>query len=188
MELTPSFPLPHYAVRNAHDIVISFILPAHLHHPVLYHIPDRIIVYTFIYPSLIQPPIVSLISEQFAFRPSVTTTATTISIIHHASTLLTTNPMSLSDISIDFWKAPDCVRHHILTQILASMTIPNEIYKWPPERPLRNATRYVGLNSSIVYVNASVVQRSIIGPLPMTSFSVGPPPHIPKKYNIKIRG
>ena len=64
---------------------------------------DPIIVSTYIYPSLNQPPISSLISDQFAFRPTGSTTAASISINHHASSLLTTNPY-VSLFSLDFTK------------------------------------------------------------------------------------
>src|SRR6218665_2938155 len=97
--------------------------------PVLSRLLERIIVSTYIYPSLNHPPISSLISDQFAFSPSGSTTPAIISITNHASSLLATNPC-VSLFSLDFTKVFDCVRHHTLSQKLLSLNIPYEIYNW----------------------------------------------------------
>src|SRR6218665_1150600 len=132
--------------------------------PVLSRLLERIIVSTYIYPSLNQPPISSLISDQFAFRPTDSTTSAIISINHHAPSLLTTNPY-VSLFSLDFTKAFDSVRHDALSQKLASLNIPDEIYNWLVTflNGRSHVTHYAGLASSIAYYNASVVQGSVIG-------------------------
>src|SRR6218665_55246 len=133
--------------------------------PVLSRLLERIIVSTYSYPSLNQPPISSLISDQFAFRPTGSTTAAIISINHHTSSLLTTNPY-VSLFSLDFTKAFDSVRHDTLSQKLASLNILDEIYNWLVTfvNGRSHVTRYAGRTSSIAYINASVVQGSVIGP------------------------
>src|SRR5688572_20139201 len=53
--------------------------------PVLSRVVEKQIVQRFIYPTLTQPPLESLVSDQFAsdFRPTGSTSAAIISIIHH---------------------------------------------------------------------------------------------------------
>ena len=68
----------------------------------------------------------------------------------------------------------DSVRHHTLSQKLASLNIPDEIYNWLVTflNGHSHVTRYAGRTSSIAYINASVVQGSVIdslAPLSMTS-------------------
>src|SRR5688572_6899576 len=72
--------------------------------PVLSRIVEKQIVQRFIYPTLTQAPLESLVSDQFAFRPTGSTSAAIISIIHHTQILLKTNEY-VSIISLDFSKA-----------------------------------------------------------------------------------
>src|SRR6218665_951016 len=76
-----------------------------------------------------------------------------------------TNPC-VSLFSLDLTKAFDCVRHHTLSQKLTSLNIPDEIYNCHVTflNGRSHVTRYAGRTSSIAYINASVVQGSVIGP------------------------
>jgi len=59
------------------------------------------------------PPSFLSFTDQFAFRPSVSTTATLITILHTIANLLTTNQFVIV-IAFDFSKAFDIVRHSTL--------------------------------------------------------------------------
>src|SRR6218665_1400133 len=108
-----------------------------------------------------------VISDQFAFRPTGSTTAAN----HHASSLLTTN-LYVSLFSLDFTKAFDSVRHDTLSQKLASLNIPDEIYNWLVTflNGRSHVTRYAGRTSSIAYISGSqpVGRGQLVGrgPLP----------------------
>src|SRR3989442_7110946 len=60
--------------------------------PILSRLLEKIVVRNFIYPALNDPAIHPLLTDQFAFRPTGSTDATLISILHHITDLLTTNP------------------------------------------------------------------------------------------------
>src|SRR6218665_2976754 len=78
--------------------------------PVLSRLLERFIVHTFIYPTFNTPPWKHQLSDQFAFRPTGSTTAALISIIQQSSSLLKHEPY-VSLFSFDFSKAFDTVRH-----------------------------------------------------------------------------
>src|SRR6218665_2839603 len=157
--------------------------------PALSRFLERIIGSTYIYPSLNQPPISSLISDQFPFRHTGSTTAAIISINHHASSLQTINPY-VSLFSLDFTKALDSVRHDTLSQKLASLNIPDEIYNWLVTflNGRSHVTRYAGQTSSIAYINASVIQGSVIGPSSYDMLASDLHPLSLPKHHIKICG
>ena len=69
------------------------------------------------------------VSDQFAFRPSGSTTAALITILHTITNLLTTNQF-LIVLALDFSKAFDTVRYSTLLNMYAQMDIPDHIYNW----------------------------------------------------------
>ena len=73
----------------------------------------RIVVRDYIYPALLNPPPLLSFTDQFAFRPSGSTTAALITILHTVTNLLTTNQFVVI-IAFDFSKAFDTVRHSTL--------------------------------------------------------------------------
>ena len=97
--------------------------------PVLTRIVEKQIVSRYIYPSLITPPMNSLLTDQFTFRPTGSTSAAIISILHHTQHLLETNEY-VSIISLDFSKAFDSVKHSSLFNKISTLEIPDEIYNW----------------------------------------------------------
>ena len=88
---------------------------------------ERTIVQHFFYPALLHPPPTLSFTDQFAFRPSGSTTAAIISILHCITSLLTTNPYVVV-IALDFSKAFYTVCHHTLLCKLAQMDIPNNVF------------------------------------------------------------
>src|SRR6218665_2202804 len=68
----------------------------------------------------------SQISDQFAFRPTGSTSVAVISIIYHTKHLLKTNKyMYASIISLDFCKAFDTVKHSYFFDKISTLDIPN---------------------------------------------------------------
>jgi len=72
---------------------------------------ERAIVRSFLYPAFLKPPPHLSFSDQFAFRPTGSTTAA--SLLHTVTSMLQTNPFVVV-ISLDFLKAFDTVRHSTL--------------------------------------------------------------------------
>src|SRR6218665_461668 len=83
--------------------------------PVLSRVLERIVVSLYIYPALAEPPINKLIQDQFAFRPTGSTSAALIDLLQKTTDLLRVNEY-VAIISVDFTKAFDRIRHHALSQ------------------------------------------------------------------------
>src|SRR6218665_3317249 len=133
--------------------------------PVLSRLLERFIVHTFIYPTFHTPPLNHQLSEQFAFRPTCSTTAALISIILQSTSLLK-HESYVSLFSFDFSKAFNTVRHSALAGKLSRIDIPDEVYNYIIcfLNGRSHVTSYAGLMSSITYINASVVHGSGFGP------------------------
>lgn len=69
----------------------------------------------------------TLLSNHVAFR---STTAAIVSILHHASSLISTNPY-VSVISLYFSQAIDCVRHSFFINQLSALSVPesNKVFR-----------------------------------------------------------
>jgi len=89
---------------------------------------ERHVVRMYIYPALQQPPPDLSFSDQFAFRPTGSTTAALISLPHSISTMLTECPY-VRVIALDLARlSTDTVRHISLLQKMARLYIPDEDY------------------------------------------------------------
>jgi len=133
--------------------------------PVLSRIMERTVVHHFLYPALLHPPPTLSFTDQFAFRPSGSTSAAIISILHSITSMLTSNPY-VTVIALDFSKAFDTVRHHTLLCKLAQMDIPNYVYNWIANFLSQHShnTMYQNQQSDLVEISASIIQGSSIGP------------------------
>src|SRR6218665_2232726 len=124
----------------------------------LSRIVERIIVHSYIYPAFLKPPVVENIKDQFAFRPTGSTTAAVIDLLQQTTTMLLTNDF-LVIISLDFTKAFDTVRHQTLLQKMCSLDFPDHIYNWVVNYFNRShITSHQGALSRLVVSNASVIQ------------------------------
>ena len=117
------------------------------------------------YPAFCSPPMSHLLSDQYAFRPSGSTTAALISMVHHITSFLQTEE-HVTVISLDFSKAFDTVRHSVLAQKLSQLDMPDNIYNWLIDflQGRSHSTRYGGRQSEPTPINSSVVQGSGVGP------------------------
>jgi hypothetical protein len=133
--------------------------------PVLTRIMERLVVSQLIYPSLLMPPPSLDFSDQFAFRPSGSTTAAIITLPDHITRMLVTNPHVIV-LSIDFTKAFDTVQHATLLEKMATLAIPEHAQNWLQDflsqRP--HCTDYHNEMSTHLDIRASIVQGSAIGP------------------------
>jgi len=87
---------------------------------------ERIIVRQFLYPAILA----SLsFTDQFAFRPTGSTTAALIAILQSITAQLSTNPFVIV-IGLDLSKAFDILRHDTLLNRMAQLDIADPIYNW----------------------------------------------------------
>lgn len=134
--------------------------------PILSRILERIIVKNFLYPAITEPLASLNFSDQYAFRPTGSTTAALIAILHSITDLLSSNPYVIV-LAADFSKAFDSVRHSTLMQKTAMLDIPDTVYNWLIDflSGRRHCTRYNGLTSSMLDISASIIQGSAVGPV-----------------------
>jgi len=97
--------------------------------PVLFRIVERLVVRRYVYPALSSPAPSLQFSDQFAFRPTGSTTAAIITLLNTVINLLSSQPYVIV-ILLDFSKAFDSVRHTSLLCKLAQLDLPGHIYNW----------------------------------------------------------
>ena len=81
------------------------------------------------YPLLYRPDNKSKFSDQYASRPTGSTTSALIYILHFLSNLLQENPY-VHVIASDFSKAFDSISHPPLLQVLSSLGLSDAAYNW----------------------------------------------------------
>jgi len=95
--------------------------------PVLCRTLERIIVKKFLYPAILLPPTTLCFDDQYAFRPTGSTTAALIAILQSVTDLLSTNPFVVV-LAVDFSEAFDTVRHASLFRKMALLNVPDPVY------------------------------------------------------------
>jgi len=105
-------------------------------------------------------------SDQFAFRPTGSTTAAIINLLHIIANMLLSNPYVIV-ISLDFSKAFDMVRHSALLDKLNHLDIPDTVYNWMVDvlSDRSHCTIYGGQTSSQKSITAGIIQGSGIEPV-----------------------
>jgi len=126
---------------------------------------ERIIVRTFLYPALTSPPASLVFANQYAFRPTGSTTAALVAMLHSITDLLSTNSHVIV-LALDFSKAFDTVRCNTLLQKIGLLDIPDSVYNWFVTffSEWRHSTRYGSDISTVLEINASIIQGSALGP------------------------
>ena len=117
------------------------------------------------FKSFALPQLTNQFNDQFAFRPTGSTTAALISLFHHITSILAEHT-HVHIIALDFSKAFDSVRHSALASKLAPLPLPDCIHNWLLNflSHRKHCTRFGGLTSRLAEINASFVQGSITGP------------------------
>ena len=127
---------------------------------------ERIVVREFLYPAILDPPMPLSFGDQFAFRPTGSTTSALIALMQTITDLLTTNSF-VCLIALDFSKAFDTVRHDTLLSKMAMLDIPDAIYNWLVDffQDHKHCTKYGTATSQMLQVSASIIQGSAVGPV-----------------------
>ena len=133
--------------------------------PVLSRMLERHIVRTYIYPALHQPPSGLRFTDQFAFRPTGSTVAALIALIHTVLTKLSTDHY-VHVFTLDFTKAFDTVRHAAVMEKMAQLALPDQVYNWIGNflQGHSHCTKFAGKVSELAEIFASIIQGSGLGP------------------------
>ena len=133
--------------------------------PVLSRITEKMVVRKYIYPAMLDPPPSLSFADQFAFRPTGSTTAALITLMRTVTTLLETNPYVIVYV-LDFSKAFDTVRHSTLLEKMALLNLPDQIYNWFVNyySGHSHCTSFCGAVSELADITASIIQGSGGGP------------------------
>ena len=134
--------------------------------PPLSTVLEKLVICGYLYPILNTAPLSTGLADQHAFRPTGSTTAAVISLLHTVTSMLESEPY-VHVIALDFSKAFDVVRHSTLFSKLASLPIPDHIFGWLLDF-FQNRSHRTKFNSSLsqsLEINSSVVQGSALGPV-----------------------
>ena len=133
--------------------------------PILSRLLEKIVVRNFIYPILTHPATHHLFLDQFAFRPTGSTTSAIVHLPHRLSDLLQEH-LFVHVIALDFSKAFDTVRHNALLNKLAQFLLPDFAYNWVADFLLgrKHLTKFAQVLSSVLAINASIIQGFVISP------------------------
>ena len=134
--------------------------------PILSRIMEKTLVRRFLYPVLRDQSLFQSFSDQFAFRPSGSTTSALIFLLHQLTNLLEKHDY-VHLIALDFSKAFDTVRHCSLFQKMADFPLPDNVYNWLLEflSDRLHETKFNGLHSHRLSINSSIIQGSGVGPV-----------------------
>jgi hypothetical protein len=129
--------------------------------PILSRLFERLIVRSYVLPLLHKEQI----GDQFAYRPTGSTTAALVYITHHISRLLETN-CYVRCLCIDFSKAFDTVKHNVLFKKLSKLNLPAAVLRWIMNFLTGRSQAVVsgGKVSHWLPITCSIVQGSGIGP------------------------
>ena len=133
--------------------------------PIPSRLLEKLIVRSYVYPIFQQPNIYHLFCDQFAFRPTGSTEAAIIAILHHVTSLLS-NSAYVRIIALDFSKAFDTLRHCKILTKLSQLPLNDQIYNWFVNyfTGHSHVTKFRDVISCSASINASVFQGSAIGP------------------------
>jgi hypothetical protein len=129
--------------------------------PILSRLVEKLLIRHWLRPA-IPPPI---ISDQFAFKPTGSTTAALVYFMHQVTKMLESNSY-VRCILVDFSKAFDIVDHAIILRKLSGLSVPWNIVNWiisfltDRKIQLKNGSTI----SHPKRINRSIVQGSGIGP------------------------
>ena len=111
----------------------------------------------FFYPILTQTHTNTGFADQFAFRPTGSTSAALVLLTHHLAEMLTVYPY-VHLVALDFSKAFDTVRHAYLAEMLAELPVPDSVYNWIIAllNKRQHRTKFKGVTSGPIEINASI--------------------------------
>ena len=129
--------------------------------PILSRIAEKIVVRKWLRPSIPS----SAIADQYAFKPTGSTDAALVRMMHSVTYLLETNNF-VRCLMVDFSKAFDTVDHIVLVRKLRSLGLPANIFNWIISflTGRTQCCKVNGVYSAERGINLSIVQGSGIGP------------------------
>src|SRR6218665_1611430 len=133
--------------------------------PVLSRILERLVVRTFVYLSFSVNPMSEMILDQYAFRPTGSTTAALVDLLQKAIDLLQENEYVVL-ATVDFSRAFDSVKHMPLMEKMNLLELPDCIYNWMVRyfESRGHSTRLGDIISIVAAICASIIQGSVVGP------------------------
>ena len=133
--------------------------------PIVSRLLEKSMVTKFVYPIFVPPSCTHLFHDQFAFRPTGSTTAALINLVRNLADLLQTYPY-VHLIALDFSKAFDSVRHSTLMQKFSKLPLQDDIYNWITNflKDRDHCTKLQGRVSAMARISASIVQGMVTGP------------------------
>ena len=132
---------------------------------ILSRLTERLVIRKFLTPATHSLPSHLDMSNQFAYRPTSSTTAALIAMLSCVTELLQTNS-HVHCITFDYSKAFDTLAHSSVASKLSELPISDHIYNWIINY-LSNRTHTTRLRdsfSSSLPITAGIVQGSLLGP------------------------
>ena len=156
-------------------IPVTSIISRQLEHYIVTH---------YLYPALEDSPIDLSFADQFAFRPTGSTTAAIIAILNTIADMLITNDHVIV-VSLDFSRAFDSVKHITLFEKIAKLKIQDNVYNWLRSyfQGRAHCTKFRREVSCVRPISASVVQGSGLGP---ATYSIAASDLNPKNPEFKM--
>ena len=120
--------------------------------PILSRLLEKLVVRKFFYPIYDHPMFAQSFSDQFAFRPTGSTTCALINLNHIIADLLQTHPY-VHLIALDFSKAFDTVRHSTLLNKCRNFPLLDSMYNWLARylEDRQHITKFGGMLSDLAY-------------------------------------
>src|SRR6266536_1539591 len=147
---------------------------------------EKMVVRHYIYPLFSSPDssLTENLRDQFAFRPTGSTTAALVAIMQKVTEYLQTEPY-VRLVALDFSRAFDTVRTSSLFSKLANSELPDNIYNWLLQffTNRTHSTNFNGFTSPSLHINSSIVQGSGMGP---ATYAVNSSDLHPKNVQVTI--
>lgn len=133
--------------------------------PVLSRVLEKYVVRSYLYPALHQAPAGLTFADQFAFRPTGSTVAALIALLHTVHSKLSTNDY-VHVFTLDFTKAFDTVRHATMMAKMSHLSLPDQVFNWIGDffQGHWHCTKFNRKVSELAEIFASVIQGSGLGP------------------------
>lgn len=129
--------------------------------PILSRLIERIVVEHYLRPAL--PP--EAVEDQFAFRPTGSTTCALIVFTHYVTSMLENNKF-VRCLLIDYSKAFDTIEHCVLLEKLQKLNLPAYVFSWIKSF-LLNRCQVVKIGENVSHecnISRGIVQGSVMGP------------------------
>lgn len=87
----------------------------------------------YFYPAFEENETNKILLDEYAFRPTDSTTSALVSLLQQTTEMLKENDDYIAIVSLNLSKVFDAVRQATIVMRLASIPIPDEVYNWVVE-------------------------------------------------------